>query len=530
MSPSNEAGELKLGVTCHIEDCVCEITDALGMGSFGTVWAAEDLSSGERLAVKEIACWTHNELMNALFERHLLRVLSIRGSVPEGVDTLPPHSAQAQGDAAAGSASTPVTVASATSSKADLSKIPSLVGHEVLCLKPKRVRLAMTRVPGIALEDFLEDRRCKAAQACAAGIAVRPIDRFSEACTYAHGLVAQLAPVFEQISSIAIHRDVNTHNILVDAQNVSEPLYGLVDFGLAVDTLCWCSTEGNNETKWRPTRLGVDAVHTWRYLDIAGDCRYWPVSAWTQFLIGWKEIDAHPSLRNEYQAQLDQHALGITTMKVFAEVLSPPPPKSDPDSPTQQNGSHSRSSLESSDIPNVQTEIWTLLRAWERYWKRITPVHKKLISTFHNGGDWDVLKQMCEDTNFYENIAYDLRKMREAVADAAEACRQVAIKHEQGYDDSTSAEDAAMFTKAAKVFQALLLLISDGVTQDMLSGPEAWSAATRILSRGTALGGEVFDSHELPPTGCSSTASTAEVAPDRQQESQGQKLATNLPS
>jgi len=519
--PSNEVAELQKGVMVKIEDCSLEITEALGMGSFGTVWAAEDQGSGTaKLAVKEIACWTHNELMNALFERHLLRVLSNTQApaVIPGQTTTP--------GSAPGSAST-------TSNRAfppDLSKIPSLVGHEVLCLKPKRVRLAMTRVPGIALEDFLEERRCATAKAYAAGIAVSPKERFSEACTFAHSLVAQLAPIFEQISAVAIHRDVNTHNILIDAKKPKEPSYGLVDFGLAVDTLCWCSTENNPDTKWRPTRIGLDAVHTWRYLDIAGDCRYWPVSAWTQFLIGWKDIDASPCLRNEYQVQLDQHALGITAMKVFVEVLSPSPPKEPHrDLDKAEGAPHSHGSLESSDIPNVQMEIWTLLRAWERYWKRITPVHKKLISTFHNGGDWDVLKQMCENTNFYDNIANDLRKMREAVTDAAKACRQVANELEQGSsDDPTAAEDAPMYAKAAKIFQSLLLLISDGTTPDMMAGPEAWNAVSRTLASNQ--GDACLDSHELPASVCSSTASTAEAQADRQKDSKGQKLFTNLPS
>jgi serine/threonine protein kinase len=372
--------ELQLGITVKIEDSLCRITDALGMGSFGTVWAAEDISTRKRLAVKEIACWSHNELMNALFERHLLRVLSAE----------PPEQATDANNQPADNGA----------SAGEIATMPSLVGHEVLCLRPKRVRLAMTRVPGVALEDFLEERRCLAAVAGSACARMSPRERFAEASAFSHALLSQLAPVFERISSVAIHRDVNTHNILVDAQTGRNPAYGLVDFGLAVDTLCWCSTENNPETKWRPTRIGVDAVHTWRYLDIAGDCRYWPVSAWTQFLIGWKEIDANPCLLREYQVQLDQHALGITAMKVFVELLSPPPPKE-----TRSSGKEStneaqgvvppRDPVSDSDIPNLQMEIWTLLRAWERYWKRISPVHRKLISTFHHGGDWEVLKQMC---------------------------------------------------------------------------------------------------------------------------------------
>lgn len=492
-SPAQAAAavrELQQGATVIIEDCICQITDALGMGSFGTVWAAEDQNTGAKLAVKEISCWTHNELMNALFERHLLSVLS---AAPMPVDPT-------------GAAPTPAQLPG-------MGQMPALVGHEVLCLKPKRMRLAMTRVPGVALEDFLEERRCLAAATAAAGISVSPRERFSEACEYAHGLVAQLAPVFERISAIAIHRDVNTHNILINASPGTTPYFGLVDFGLAVDTQCWCSTEDNPETKWRPTRVGLDAVHTWRYLDIAGDCRYWPVSAWTQFLIGWKEIDANTCLRTEYQIQLDQHALGITAMKVFVELLSPPSPREPREGDPAKAGSKELKtgcSVESSDIPNLQMEIWTLLRAWERYWRRISPVHKKLISTFHHGGDWEVLKQMCEDTNFYENIARDLRSLREAIQEAAVGCQLAASKNEQGID-----EDPPMFTKAASLFQAMLLLISDGNTPDMLSGPDAWHTVGRVLNQGIVVAASsAASTAEAPPEACSSTASTAEAPPE----------------
>lgn len=528
-----------------IEDCVCTVTDALGMGSFGTVWAAEDQSSGVKLAVKEIACWSHNELMNALFERHLLRVLSETPVVSTTPATTPIH------PPAGGSTGDGLWQwrsngqGPSTTGRGIVGVMPSLVGHEVITsLQPKRVRLAMTRVPGVALEDFLEERRCVAAAGNGAGLRTSPRQRFGEACRFAHALLSQLAPVFETISAIAIHRDVNTHNILIDSESIksgtsstdSVPRYGLVDFGLAVDTICWCSTESNPETKWRPTRVGVDAVHTWRYLDIAGDCRYWPVSAWTQFLIGWKEIDASPCLRREYQVQLDQHALGITAMKVFVELLSPPPPREPRDAATKEEGANnSHGSLESSDIPSVQMEIWTLLRAWERYWRRISPVHKKLISTFHHGGDWEVLKKMCEDTNFYDNIARDLRSLREAIHEASKACQLAGSKNEDGCNEPGGGENPVMFATATKLFEAMLLLISDGVTQGMLYGPEAWYMITSVLQGGEAGAAPSearLSSPELPTAStCSSNASTAEAPPDRRKELHGtKKLYARLPS
>jgi len=293
---------------------------------------------------------------------------------------------------------------------------------------------------------------------------------------------------------------------------VVAPSFGLVDFGLAVDTECWCSSEDNPDTRCRPTRLGLDGVQTWRYLDIAGDCRYWPVSAWTQFLIGWKDIDADACLRREYQVQLDQHALGITAMKVFTELLSPPPPKEPRDGhgcSEEQGSSDSYGSVKSSEVANLQVELWKILRAWERYWKRIAPIHKKLISTFHHGGDWEVLKRMCKDRNFYDNLGRDLKALRDALQEAASAAYLVVSSKESG------PEDTALLAKSARLFQAMLVLVSDGATPDMPYGPGAWNLISRILST-TDLNGA--DSSELPTASCSSTASTAEAPPDRKKE------------
>lgn len=75
-------------------------------------------------------------------------------------------------------------------------------------------------------------------------------------------------------------------------------------------------------------RFGQDGACTWHHLDVGGDCRYWPVSAWVQFLLGWTELDAHPPWRYEYQTQLDLHSFGLTALQVVVDML--PPSLSDP--------------------------------------------------------------------------------------------------------------------------------------------------------------------------------------------------------
>jgi hypothetical protein len=500
-SSSGDSKDLQLGVTVAVGDCSCRITEALGMGSFGTVWAADGVNIQAKLAVKEIACWTDGERHNALFEKHLLDTL---GDVAPIEETKPQVGSQCSSKQLAGRG-----------------RMPALVGHSVFAIKQPGsdqmahiVRLAMTRVPGVALEDFLEERRRKAASLLQPKVSAQ--ENFAEACDLAHALLSQLAPVFQSISEVSIHRDVNTHNILIDTSSGSSGAahFGLVDFGLAVDRLCWCSNEDDSVTKERRTRVGVNSVYTWRYLDIAGDCRYWPVSAWTQFLIGWKEIDADKCLRSEYQVQLDQHALGITAMKVFMEILSPSEPRHTGDVTSRRKEEHGidyqRSAPERTSIPHISSQMWILLRAWESYWKRISPVHKNLINTFHNGGDWEVLKTQCQNTNFYDNIQLDLKRLRQAAQAVATACHAAASgRTENGCDEKPSAKDARLFAKAANFFEATLLLISDGKTEDMLYGPEAWKQVGKVLAKGSNANLNSADSHEFPTaSACSSTAST----------------------
>lgn len=470
--------ELDLDVEIRIDNCTCRITDALGMGSFGTVWAAEDLQTGDKLAVKEILCSTKNEMANAHFESHLLDRLG-REQPLEG----------------------PCSVGSAYGSDA-IGTMPALVAHNASFSNPTeriRVRMAMTRVPGVALEDFLETRRRRANAKENPAAFGHPMDRFSEAWMMTRELIVQLAPVFGRIHRLAVHRDVNTHNILVDTSEKNSPRFGIVDFGLAVDKTCWCSNDEEPMTQWRPTRFGQDGVYTWKYLDIAGDCRYWPVSAWTQFLIGWREIESYPCLEKEYKLHLDQHALGITALKLFSELMLLPLSKS--------SDAKNADALDTDGSPklDVPKEVWYIVDAWRNYWRTVGPVHKRLINTFHHGGDWDALKQMCTDTNFYSNIAKDLVNLREALCEAAEVCHQMATECTFG-----SESPGAHLALSSRLFRAILILVSDGQTKDMLSGTQAWDAIRRMLSQSNDTG-LASDSPELPVAShCSSTASTVE--------------------
>jgi len=366
-----------------------------------------------------------------------------------------------------------------------------------------RVRLAMSRLPGDPLDVFLEERRRQMKKewrqlgGCGGAPAVSLCRRqFNEACYTARELLVQLAPVFEQISAVALHRDVNSHNILIDQTGSpgSAPRYGLVDFGLAVDSVCWRSEEGTSSANTtRPSRVGRDGVSTWHYLDVGGDCRYWPLSAWMQFLAGWRELEACPSLSFEYQMQLDLHALGITVMQVFAELLP------SPQDLVLEAADGSKTTMEDA-YEIVPPEIWKLRHVWDRYWARVSPLHGRLIDTFHNGGDWNALKMDCITTAVHDKLAEDLRLLRMATRDALDACRAALDGGAEGAKMQSSMWPASLVGLLA----ACLILVSDGQGEDTLAGPYAWQVIHSLVASDDRV-----LTKQCTASNCSTTASTA---------------------
>eukprot|EP00930_Biecheleria_cincta_P068835 TRINITY_DN56661_c0_g1_i1.p1 TRINITY_DN56661_c0_g1~~TRINITY_DN56661_c0_g1_i1.p1 ORF type:complete len:975 (-),score=110.77 TRINITY_DN56661_c0_g1_i1:137-3061(-) len=448
--PAN--AELSAGAWLEIGGSLCQIKRPLGMGSFGAVWEAQRSCGGPTLAVKEILCQSHSDFLNALFEGHLLRSF-----------------ATLQEEQKHGSASTLPKDAGCL--------LPSLVGHETSQLRPDlwRVRLAMTCLPGQPLDSFLRDWQKDLRTSPAADIS----KGLAEACTFARELLLQLAPAFQDfISGLSYHRDVNAHNILIDVEKPSNwPRYGLVDFGLAVDVQRW-HCDQNQDTS-RPSRVGADGASTWHHLDVGGDCRYWPVSAWVQFLLGWTELESNPVLRSEYRTRLDMHSLGLTTLQVLCDMM--PPPDSNAMSGKAAGTSHS-AGLEADAI----RELYALQRAWDRYWSTVSPLHTRLMDTFHTGGDWDALKSDCLENAIHEAMATHLRGIRSSAVKARSACRRC-----QQRDGSARLNSDAV----AGLLTALLLLIGSGddsaEAEGMVgpgavevAGPVAWQEVRLALQEG----------------------------------------------
>merc|ERR1719356_304099 len=62
-----------------------------------------------------------------------------------------------------------------------------------------------------------------------------------------------------------------------------------------------------------------------------------------------------------------------------------------------------------------------LQRAWTAYWDTVSPLHRNLMHTFHNNGDWDRLKRQCIDTNQRLAVEERLRELRRALREVKES-------------------------------------------------------------------------------------------------------------
>jgi len=439
-------GELEAGALIKIGECNCQITSPLGMGSFGAVWAA-DCAGGGEVAIKEIICRSPEDLSNAAYEGQLLEMLSGVAQV-DGAGLQFPWKSKPQ---------------SSYSSSADacLRRIPSFVASETERVGPEtwRVRLAMSRITGEPLDRFLERRRRQNWEAGPVQGNAATL-QFVEACHFARELLVQLVPAFEHISTFAYHRDVNSHNILVaDGEGHNGPSYGLVDFGLAVDAKHW-QGEGFGLTPAHQQQRGrEEGSGAWQHLDVGGDCRYWPVSAWLQFELGWRELAATPALCFEYQTRLDLHGLGITALQVLSELLPPVPENSD-----------ELSAAEGEDGDQFTHLIGVLQAAWDRYWENVTRFWKALLDTFRSNGDWNSLKVECINTGVHNIIRSDLHLLCMTLADCGEACRRAPASLGLG--------------EMPPVFDVLANLVgaaSSPIPEDLLRGADAWRRIRSIL-------------------------------------------------
>lgn len=306
--------------------------EALGRGSFGEVWSAEILAPRDDecrvAALKDVAAHDRAALDQALFEIRLL-------SEQHGPDV----------------------------------RVPRLLAHHVA---GRRVRIAMTRLPGETLGKFLSRSQ--------------PVNQDGPSAIRRGGALAtlllrQLGPTLERVSRLAWHRDVNPRNVLLsdDAGGlmdsracVRSARFWLIDFGLAVDSRTWGA-------RWATSSIG-------------GDCRYWPASAWLMWLQGPEAVRGSPQWLRQYQGKLDSYALGVTAL----ELLCTPALALDArGSEDELRGSWRR-----------------LLTAHAAYMRDVSRWHRELFRVFSTGADARPLHHQLSQERAAEVVQHRVSAIR----------------------------------------------------------------------------------------------------------------------
>lgn len=341
-APASSPGrhdKYEAGLEVTVGSVKVRCTKALGRGSFGEVWAGEVLGSGIEVALKDILCSSQDELDQAMFEVELLQQLPGPGMA-----------------------------------------LPSYLGHSVdLRHDRSRLRIAMTRVPGETLDAFL----------------VRPCSELDgpnairRGCHLGTQLLKQLGVTLERINRLAYHRDVNARNVLVsdahtggsfDPEGSPENArFFLIDFGLAVRARTWSSA--------------------WQSSSIAGDCRYWPESAWRMSFHGPESVSEGPGLQLQYERKLDSYSLGLMAL----ELLCTPALARKPGDTDDLRGSWRR-----------------LLVAWTNYRTQVTDWHRQIYEVFAVGADITPLHRKFANEKLIEKLrghVVGLRKCLRACID-----------------------------------------------------------------------------------------------------------------
>ncbi|CAD7965900.1 unnamed protein product [Amoebophrya sp. A25] len=405
--------------------CMYRVLRPLGKGSFGCVWqikradAQLDGQPRRDFALKEIRCVGEKAFRQALFEVELMRSLGVEGGV----------------------------------------RTPECEDYEVRQVRRNewRIRLVMSRLPGEPLDSWIERARASERSSPRAGRFWRD---FAESSRLAYRLLGQLAPTFDQVEEKALHRDVNSHNILIsssttiadyeedcddsvrddDAENLGAAVgmdFWLIDFGLAVNAKDWrgrdmnrgdgkSSIFGDPRSTSQRAAVALDNTGThdglWKAFDIGGDCKYWPASSWKQFLYGWKYLQSSRDDCAQYRTRLDHFAMGITCLELLFHLC---------DRIEDERGETTASiklldDAEDQPTPELARLILDAHSAWRQYWRDATKIWQSLFSTFKgtSGKDWQQLKQQFCKENVSEVCGRNVNRLKDTLGACALAASE----------------------------------------------------------------------------------------------------------
>lgn len=378
-----EAIGLQCGAKVEIGPYTFDVQKKLGSGSYSTVWLAlnrgkhartENAKAGAftsgpdqcMVALKDVQCRNHTALRQALFEVQLMLGLERKALLDENCV----HTSV---------------------------RLPKCLTYEVQSSSDgQAVRTAMTLLPGEQLDYWLN-------KAC--DLHSRRTDgdlpqvcwtmHLQRGCSLAAVMLSQLGPTLQFLSSMAWHRDVNSHNIMVsndsganlscEVQNTREASFMLCDLGLAVDSQGWV------------IRRGEDVLGgAWRFTDIGGDCRYWPPSAWMLHCFGATYLEERPDYFSQYKCRLDIHGLGITAIEVLCS--------------TALASYLAGASGGPNNSPWVQ-----LLQAWKNYWDTVTHWWHLILKVFSESGDFAPVQAWFIENDAPEQTVHLLSGLHEAL-------------------------------------------------------------------------------------------------------------------
>jgi serine/threonine protein kinase len=326
----------------------------IGRGAFGIVWLARDKNDPSRkeIAVKAVTAKDSSSFITAAFEAELLQIL---------------------------------TAAMPASSRAH---VPQYFTHSSIRSAGGggTVRLAMSFVPGGALDKWLygiSDEEHKTVDVAQLVDGHLPGGQqgswfLTNACCIVRHLLSQLAAVFAALQPIAFHRDVSSHNVLVDfpeGEQAMRPNFALIDFGLAVRSGSW--------------------MREWRNSNLAGDPRYWTPSAWMAFAFGFKYVATHPNsgFQQQYLQRMDHFSLGVLGLEALFALWN---------TGEAYEGKH--------------PGLLEVRAAWCKYW--VAVIH--LFQMFHRQGAQEVRQFLAQSQDEGVTcLCNHLRQLRQSLRAAA---------------------------------------------------------------------------------------------------------------
>jgi len=139
----------------------------------------------------------------------------------------------------------------------------------------------------------------------------------------------------------------------------------------------------------------------------------------------------------------------------------------------------------------------------------VSPLHSRLIDTFHNGGDWNKLKIHCITNGVHDKLAEDLRLLRVTIREALDACRPLEAAAASSAAGGAAADvPAAVPVGTCGLLSAMLMLVSDGQGEEMSQGPYAWQLVGSLLNSSSGSVDRTTIPRPKTASNCSTTAST----------------------